>query len=157
HRRRPHRLAAAKDRRRPRGAADLHGARGRLHDARSRRGGRGMKWTSVRVRLTLWNVLVLAVVMTGFGSAVGYTLRATQSAAVARDWAQRARRVAAGWARFDANAAPSGRAPGADARRPPLAGGTASRRPDRWGARPDGSRGPATDPNAARDFRRPRI
>src|SRR5207244_3504574 len=80
------------------------------------------------------------------------------------------RRVAAGWARFDPGAGPFGRAPGGDVRRPPLAGGPgsapapgrpgappAARRPDRRGARPEGTRGPAPDPNAARDFRRPRV
>lgn len=137
-----------------------------------------MKWTSIRVRLTLWNVLVLAAMMAGFGGAVGYTLQATESAATDRDLAQRARRFAAGWARFDPGANAFGRAPGGDrpegTRRPSspnrLGPSASSNRPGastpgRPGALPSTRRsdrrgmpaGPSPDPNAARDYRRPHV
>lgn len=53
-----------------------------------------MNWHSVRVRLTLWNVLVLACVLGGFGAALCYTVQANQSAAIDRELERRARGLA---------------------------------------------------------------
>lgn len=53
-----------------------------------------MNWHSVRVRLTLWNVLVLACVLGGFGTALCYAVQAHQSGAIDRQLAERARGLA---------------------------------------------------------------
>ena len=53
-----------------------------------------MGWHSVRVRLTLWNVLVLACVLGGFGAALCYSVQANQAAAIDRDLAARGRGLA---------------------------------------------------------------
>lgn len=52
-----------------------------------------MNWHSVRVRLTLWNVLVLACVLSGFGAAMAYTVQANQAAAIDRQLAEQARGI----------------------------------------------------------------
>jgi hypothetical protein len=44
-----------------------------------------MGWGSARVRLTLWNVLVLPLVLGGFGAALCYAVQANQSAAIDQD------------------------------------------------------------------------
>lgn len=41
-----------------------------------------MAWNSVRVRLTLWNICILALVLGGFGFAFCYTVQVTQSKAI---------------------------------------------------------------------------
>jgi signal transduction histidine kinase len=50
-----------------------------------------MVWSSVRVRLTLWNICVLAFVLGGFGFAFCYAVQANQSAAIKLDLRMRAR------------------------------------------------------------------
>lgn len=50
-----------------------------------------MVWNSVRVRLTLWNICVLAFVLGGFGFAFCYAVQANQSTAIDRDLRMRAR------------------------------------------------------------------
>jgi len=51
-----------------------------------------MVWSSsVRVRLTLWNICVLACVLGGFGFAFCYAVQANQSAAIDRDLRMRSR------------------------------------------------------------------
>ncbi len=52
-------------------------------------------WNSVRVRLTLWNMAVLALVLGGFGAAFGYAVQANQSAAIDRELAGRVHRMVA--------------------------------------------------------------
>lgn len=49
-----------------------------------------MAWDSVRVRLTLWNIVVLALVLSGFGALMSYSVRANQFAAIDRDLGNRA-------------------------------------------------------------------
>ena len=48
-----------------------------------------MKLSSVRVRLTLWNVLILAVTLGGFGAALCYSVQVNQSASIDRQLEQR--------------------------------------------------------------------
>jgi signal transduction histidine kinase len=69
-----------------------------------------MVWNSVRMRLTLWNVLVLALVLGGFGTALCYSVQANQSASIDRDLAQRARGFMRGPGRdrFGRRGGPSG-------------------------------------------------
>jgi len=60
-----------------------------------------MRWNSVRTRLTLWNVGIMALVLAGFGLALNYTVRASLSRAIDADltaggrfyarWAERRR------------------------------------------------------------------
>jgi len=50
-----------------------------------------MVWSSVRVRLTLWNICVLAFVLGGFGFAFCYAVEANQSAAIDRELRMRTR------------------------------------------------------------------
>jgi signal transduction histidine kinase len=50
-----------------------------------------MGWSSVRVRLTLWNVLVLFLALGGFGFALTYSVQASQSAAIDRELLERSR------------------------------------------------------------------
>lgn len=49
-----------------------------------------MVWNSVRVRLTLWNICILALVLGGFGLAFCYTVRVTQSHAIDNELRMRA-------------------------------------------------------------------
>jgi heavy metal sensor kinase len=65
-----------------------------------------MRLNSVRVRLTLWNVAVLALVLAGFAAALCYSVRAILSASVDRDLADRAHMFAASWARGAAGPPP---------------------------------------------------
>lgn len=43
-----------------------------------------MKWSSIRVRLTLWNVGVFALILAGLGATLCYSVRADSSAAIDR-------------------------------------------------------------------------
>lgn len=52
-----------------------------------------MLWSSVRFRLALWNMAMLALVLTGFGLTISYTVQANQGHAIDRDLARRARPV----------------------------------------------------------------
>ena len=56
-----------------------------------------MNLSSVRVRLTLWNVTVLALVLVCFGVALCYSVQASLESTVDRDLAARARGVIARW------------------------------------------------------------
>lgn len=99
-----------------------------------------MGWNSVRVRLTLWNVLVLALVLGGFGTALCYTVQANQSVAIDRSLAARAHGFGRGF--------PGGHGPfrGEGQRRgfggpfgpPPEGTRFPERRSDEPGRRPDG-------------------
>ena len=51
-----------------------------------------MKWNSVRVRLSLWNSGVLAVALSAFALAIGYSVQANVSHAVDRDLMENAHR-----------------------------------------------------------------
>ncbi|MFN3653183.1 MAG: sensor histidine kinase [Armatimonadota bacterium] len=95
-----------------------------------------MSWSSVRVRLTLWSVLVLAVVLGGFGLAMCYAIQANQSAAIDRDLQQRAAQVSSWLQRLWRNPPPEG---------PGRRGGRGRR--DGRGRRPDA---PPLDPNPNR-------
>lgn len=53
-----------------------------------------MRWNSFRVRLTLWNVAVLALVLGGFGLALCYSIQSWMSQSIDRDLADRAHRFA---------------------------------------------------------------
>src|SRR5437660_7320012 len=53
-----------------------------------------MRWNSFRVRLTLWNVAVLALVLGGFGLALCYSIQSWMSRNIDRELAERAHRVA---------------------------------------------------------------
>lgn len=102
-----------------------------------------MKWNSVRVRLTLWNVAVLALVLAGFGIAQGVYVQQELAASIDRDLQQRARADAFRFGRF----APSTtRAPDARTRR-------------LWNVPERGtpSTAPASYAERAGFFRRPRI
>lgn len=57
-----------------------------------------MKLTSVRTRLMLWNMGVLAVVLVGFAEAIHYTAEANLRESVDRDLAQMARHTERMWA-----------------------------------------------------------
>ena len=56
-------------------------------------------WRSVRVRLTLWNVGVLAATLVAFGAGIYWDVRAGQAAGVDRQLRERAHHFAADWAR----------------------------------------------------------
>jgi signal transduction histidine kinase len=56
-----------------------------------------MNWGSVRVRLTLWNVSVLALVLFGFAAALTYSVRVSQAEYVDRDLRDRAHAIARRW------------------------------------------------------------
>jgi heavy metal sensor kinase len=60
-----------------------------------------MKLTSVRMRLTLWNIGALALALTGFAVAVRYTAEVNLITAIDSDLAQQADRVAGRFARLD--------------------------------------------------------
>jgi len=62
-----------------------------------------MKWYSVRVRLTLWNVAVLAFVLGGFGLTLCYSVQANLMASGDRELEARARRFAESWVRRTRN------------------------------------------------------
>jgi heavy metal sensor kinase len=51
-----------------------------------------MRWHSFRIRLTFWNIVILALVLGGFGLTVSYTLRRQMGAIVDQDLARRASR-----------------------------------------------------------------
>ena len=53
-----------------------------------------MRWNSFRVRLTLWNVAVLALVLGGFGLALCYSIQSWMSRNIDRELAERAHRFA---------------------------------------------------------------
>lgn len=57
-----------------------------------------MKWNSVRVRLTLWHVAVLAMVLVGFALALCYSVRTSLAAAVDQELADRAHVFVSRWA-----------------------------------------------------------
>src|SRR6266581_1360918 len=48
-----------------------------------------MRWNSFRVRLTLWNVAVLALVLGGFGLALCYSIQTWMSRNIDRELAER--------------------------------------------------------------------
>ncbi|MFN3653442.1 MAG: sensor histidine kinase [Armatimonadota bacterium] len=73
-----------------------------------------MKWRSFGVRLTLWNVAVLALILTGFAGAVYFTVERSLSAAVDQELLNRARGELRRW-----NAPPPPLGPFA---RPPVGG-----------------------------------
>lgn len=56
-----------------------------------------VRWGSVRLRLTLWNVGVLALVLGGFGVALGLTMRAWLNAGVDQDLALRGEMTVGMW------------------------------------------------------------
>jgi two-component system OmpR family sensor kinase len=104
---------------------------------------RRVRWNSVRVRLTLWNAVVLALLLAGSGTALCYRVQADLMRSVDRDLAQGADGMARGWARrlSEGNRPP----PPADARH----------------SRFDHHREPPRLPNSAaerrRDLERPRV
>src|SRR5437867_10980973 len=51
-----------------------------------------MNWNSFRVRLTLWNVAVLALVLGGFGLAFCVSIQSWMSRSIDRDLAERVQR-----------------------------------------------------------------
>ena len=51
-----------------------------------------MRWDSFRVRLTLWNMAVLALVLGGFGLALCYSIQSWMSWSIDQELAQRAHR-----------------------------------------------------------------
>lgn len=55
--------------------------------------------SSIRVRLTLWNVAVVGMVLVGFALALSYTVRASLAAAVDQELEDRVASFRAGWAR----------------------------------------------------------
>lgn len=59
-----------------------------------------MGWNSVRVRLTLWNVAVVALILAGFGATLAYGVQAELNRSADRDLAARAQGMAERWARF---------------------------------------------------------
>lgn len=61
----------------------------------------GLRWSSVRVRLTLWNVAVLALVLAGFSAALLTTVRVRMQTGMDRELADRAHMFVARWARQD--------------------------------------------------------
>jgi signal transduction histidine kinase len=52
-----------------------------------------MRWNSFRVRLTLWNVAVLALVLGGFGLTLCYSIQSWMSRSIDRELAERAHHV----------------------------------------------------------------
>lgn len=58
-----------------------------------------MRWNSVRVRLTLWHVAVLAMVLVGFGLALTYSVRTSLATAADQELADRAHLFVSRWAR----------------------------------------------------------
>lgn len=110
-----------------------------------------MRWNSVRLRLTLWNVFVLALVLAGYAVTLTLTIPRMLAAEVDSELEERAARVTRWWSRFDAY---------------PTSSGT----PNRWWApfidrsgaaerRSGSTSGPLGDTEADRRgyFRRPRI
>jgi heavy metal sensor kinase len=84
-----------------------------------------MKWHSVRVRLTLWNVGVLALVLGVLGITLAYTTRASLAASVDRALADRGHEIASRWMgrpMFPPRAGPFGAFPA-----PPRSAGEPSR------------------------------
>src|SRR5260370_35262081 len=53
-----------------------------------------MRWNSFTVRLTLWNVAVLALVLGGFGLTLCYSIQSWMSWSIDRELAERAHRAA---------------------------------------------------------------
>jgi hypothetical protein len=98
-------------------------------------------WSSVRVRLTLWNVVVLALILAGSGVALCYYVRADLAASVDAQLARSGQEFAARTLRFERNF------PRFSPDRPEAEG-----RP----VPPPGPRSPAARVAADTDFRRPR-
>jgi signal transduction histidine kinase len=120
-----------------------------------------VRWNSVRVRLTLWNAGLLALLLAGSGIALCYRVQADLMRSVDRDLAQGAEGMAGGWARqLDKRDHPRQREdaphfrfdypPGP--RREDTPHGRFDRLPGPLGPRP-----PATDVERRRDLGRPRV
>ena len=58
----------------------------------------GNQWGTVRLRMTLWNVAVLALILGVMGAVVRYTVQADRFAAVDRTLAERAHEAGRLWA-----------------------------------------------------------
>src|SRR3954454_2533656 len=106
---------------------------------------RRVRWKSVRVRLTLWNAVVLALLLAVSGTALCYRVQAALMHSVDRDLAGGADRVAGWWTR---EVLEGHRPPPDDRRRPPP--------DDRRRPPPDDLRRPPRDdrPGPPRPFNR---
>jgi signal transduction histidine kinase len=121
-----------------------------------------MRWSSIRIRLTLWNTFVFALILAGLGAILCYTVRADVQRATDRELARSARRIQE-WAERepedfqrrddraeerqapDRSAATSSPSPGAG-NAPGSSPGASSPSPDRRGG-----------PGPSGLFRRPRV
>ena len=61
-----------------------------MEGSTTRPGWHPRRWGSVRLRLTLWNVAVLALILAAFGGVVRYKVQADRFATVDRTLAERA-------------------------------------------------------------------
>lgn len=91
-----------------------------------------MNWGSIRLRLILWNIVIMGLVLVAAGVALTFSVRTFLSSAVDRDLADRAHGAAARWSRFNPSRIPQGppnaNAPRPGARRSPPPGATAQER-----------------------------